>query len=285
MELACRRCARPLAVSDDGAACPGCGARVARSGGIWRVVGDGAPGGFARERRQHLAEISARHFWFPPRRRLLGRRLDLCGRGFARALELGCGTGDFLPELARRAGEVVGVDGYPESLAAARAVCPRAELLAADLERGLPLAAGQFDLVVALDVLEHVDSEIVLEEVRRLAAPAAVLLVAVPALPSLWSELDRAAGHRQRYRRADLAARLAAHGFRLVAATHYQMLLLPLVYLSRRLGGARFAGVERRPPAALGRLLGAVNHLEVACFGARDLPWGSSLIATAERAA
>lgn len=285
VNLACRDCALPLVRTADAARCPRCGARLERRDGICWVAGDGPPAGFTAARRDHLALLAARHFWFPPRRRLLARRLDLTGRSFERALELGCGTGDFLPELARRAPIVAGVDGYRESLAAARRACPRAELFAADLERGLPLAAAQFDLVVALDVLEHVDPEIALAEIRRLTPPGALLLLAVPALPALWSDLDRAAGHRQRYRRRTLEPRLAAHGFRLAATTHYQFLLLPLVYLSRRLGGATLARVERRPPAPIARLLGAINAVEVACFGGRSLPWGSSLVATAERVA
>jgi len=285
MELACRRCARPLAAGADVAACQRCGERIEKVDGIWRAAGDGTPAGFGPDRVEHLAELSPRHFWFPPRRRLLARRLDLCGRRFVRALELGCGAGEFLPELALRAQDVVGTDGWNGLLERARNRCPAAELLAADLERGLPLAAGQFDLLVALDVLEHVDEEAALAEIRRLAAPGAILLVSVPALPALWSDLDRAAGHRRRYRRRELAERLEAHGFALLAATHYQMLLLPLVLLTRRLGRRPLVGLERRPPAALGCLLGAVNRFEVACLGARELPWGSSLIATAERRA
>lgn len=279
--LACRTCRVELVAEAEAARCPRCGARVERRDGIWRTGDAGAPAGFARERRDHLAELAARHFWFPPRRRLLARRLDLLGRRFAAALELGCGTGGFLGELAARADEVTGVDAWVASLEAARTVAPGTELIAADLELGVPLADGRFDLIVALDVLEHVDGDLLLAEIRRLAARDARLLIAVPAGPGLWSALDEAAGHRRRFDRAALGRLLAAHGCERVRTTHYQMLLWPLVYLSRRLAPRRLHRLERRPPAWLGRALGAVNAAEVGLFGRRSLPFGSSLVATA----
>lgn len=281
--LACRVCALSLVHSGDEATCPRCGWHLARHHGIWRVPGDGAPAGFTASRREHLADIASRHFWFPPRRRLLATRLDLFCQPFSSAIELGCGTGDFLPELSRRAGRVLGVDGYVDSLETARHSCPRAELLAADLDRGLPLAPAQFDLAVALDVLEHVAADTLLEEIRRVTLPRATLLLAVPALPALWSALDDAARHRLRYRRRTLEPCLAAHGFSLLSTTYYQMILLPLVFVARRLGGGALARFERRPPAVVGRVLGAINDFEVRSFGRWSLPWGSSLVATAVR--
>jgi hypothetical protein len=132
-----------------------------------------------------------------------------------------------------------------------------------------------------LDVHHHVDGDRLLGEIRRLAKGDAGLLIAVPAGPRLWSAVDEAAGHRRRFDRTALGRLLETHGCERIRTTHYQMLLWPLVFLSRRLAPSRLHGLERRPPAWIGRALGAVNSAEVRLFGARSLPFGSSLVSTA----
>lgn len=285
----CGRCGE----TSPGPECAACGHRPERRDGVVRTAPELSPPGFRRERRDHLADIERGHFWFPPRRRLLAGLLDrrmggsASGPGFAptggRAIELGCGTGGFLPVLAERFQEVVAVEAYDESLAAA-APHPRVLRIQGDVTR-VPLADGQFRLAVALDVLEHVDPDAFLAEAARLVEPGGLLLLSVPALPALWSDLDEAAGHRCRYTRRRLAAELARAGWSLEHWTHYQLALLPLVWLTRRGPWRRARATERHPPRLLGRALGAVNSLEVRWFGRRRLPAGSSLVALGRREA
>lgn len=247
---------------------------------------DFRPPGFRTERRDHLEGLSRDHFWFAPRQRLLAGILDrrVDRRTGDRAVDLGCATGGFLPTLGRRFASVVGVDAYGRSLEVAGKAAPDAVRIQADVAR-VPLEAGQFRLAVALDVLEHVEPGPFLEEAARLVEADGWLLLSVPALPALWSELDEAAGHRCRYTRRSLTGELAEAGWALVHWTHYQAALTPLVWLVRRspwTGGRR---IERRPPGLLGRALGAVNELEVRALGGLRLPWGSSLVGLARRAA
>lgn len=65
-----------------------------------------------------------------------------------------------------------------------------------------------FDLVLVLDVLEHIESprRFVAEQLRPLTAPGTKVLVAVPAHPWLYGDHDRALGHHRRYRSAELLA-------------------------------------------------------------------------------
>lgn len=278
----CPDCGATAAGAGGPPPCPRCGRRTPRRDGVWRFRPGFEPAGFAPRRRDHLRELRRDHFWFPPRDALLCRLLDRCAGGpFDAALEVGCGDGGFLLHLARRCRRLVGLDAYDASLLRARRRAPRAVLVQGDLAR-VPLADGQLDLAVALDVLEHVEPEAALAELHRLVRPGGRLLLSVPASPALWSRLDVAAGHRRRYRRRDLEAGLAAAGWQPVDATHYQFLLFPLVWLSRRLG---LHAVERRPPAPLNRLLGLVDALEVQALGGLSLPWGSSLLCLARRLA
>lgn len=277
----CRACGAASPAGAESWRCA-CGAAFARAGGIWRVDRL-EPEGFSAASREHLATFEEDHFWFEGRERLL---LAVLGRQPAqprRAIDLGCGNGRFLAALAERGIAATGVDAYEDSLRRAAARAPAATLLAADVT-AVPLPAAGFDLVAALDVLEHLEPARLLGEARRLLAPGGRLLLSVPAFACLWSERDVRAGHRRRYRRSLLARELAASGFELELATHYQFLLFPLVWLSRRLDARRALPLERRPPGLAGRLLGAVNRFEVAWWGRHSLPWGSSLIALARPA-
>ncbi|MDP9065891.1 MAG: class I SAM-dependent methyltransferase, partial [Pseudomonadota bacterium] len=78
----------------------------------------------------------------------------------------------------------------------------------------LPFADGSFDLLCALDVVEHVDDEDgALAEISRVAAPAAVFLLSVPLHPSRWTAFDDFVGHRRRYEPERLCSKLSEHGF------------------------------------------------------------------------
>jgi SAM-dependent methyltransferase len=149
--------------------------------------------------------------------------------------------------------------------------------------RDVPLADGQFQLAMALDVLEHVDPAEFLLEARRLVEPGGWLLLSVPAFASLWSPHDDAAGHRCRYRRAGLTRELEGHGWSVIHWTHYQALLFPLLWMARRSGIARLLTLERHPPGWTSPPLGFINAVEVRLFGQCRLRWGSSLVVLARK--
>jgi SAM-dependent methyltransferase len=76
----------------------------------------------------------------------------------------------------------------------------------------LPFAGGAFDLVCALDIVEHVDDDDgALSEISRVAKPGAVLLLSVPLHPERWTAFDDFVGHRRRYEPERLAEKLTEH--------------------------------------------------------------------------
>jgi SAM-dependent methyltransferase len=107
-------------------------------------------------------------------------------------LELGYGSGVFLPSLAARAAHVAGFDVHDRAGAVAAAL--RARGIEADLRGGdgrtLPFADGAFDAVVAVSALEFVDDlDGVCAEVARVLRPGSVFVVVTPGESPL---LDRA---------------------------------------------------------------------------------------------
>ena len=92
------------------------------------------------------------------------------------------------------------------------------------LVSALPFADARFDLVCALDIIEHVDDdETALGELARVAAPGAALLTSVPLHASHWTAFDDFVGHQRRYEPAEFIARLEQHGFALEQSAVFGM--------------------------------------------------------------
>lgn len=143
------------------------------------------------------------YWWHKLRRQRLLRLLADCLRPDTRVLEIGCGTGASLRTLAPRCGLAVGLD------VDIRAVIYWHDLTAvcANALGPLPFADGAFDVVVLMDVLEHLtDTGAVIAEIGRVLRPGGRAVVMVPADPRLWSYWDEMVGHHRRYQPQTLAA-------------------------------------------------------------------------------
>jgi SAM-dependent methyltransferase len=76
----------------------------------------------------------------------------------------------------------------------------------------LPFADDAFDLVCALDIIEHVDDDDgALSELSRVARPGGTLLISTPLHPARWTSFDDFVGHKRRYEPQQLLAKLAQH--------------------------------------------------------------------------
>lgn len=102
----------------------------------------------------------------------------------ARALDVGCGAAPGLRYLRARGIVAVGCDVSAAALAAAQQSLPGARLVRCEIERSLPFASGQFDLVLMSEIVEHVLAlPAVLAEVRRVLRPGGAVVLTTP---NLW---------------------------------------------------------------------------------------------------
>lgn len=100
----------------------------------------------------------------------------------------------------------------------------RGASVVAGLITALPFADAAFDLVCALDIVEHVeDDATALDELSRVAKPGAAVLLSVPLHPERWNAFDDFVGHRRRYRPETLEDTLGRHGLRIERSAVYGM--------------------------------------------------------------
>lgn len=241
--------------------------------------------------RSQFLELEESHWWFRGRRELYLDVLahSLGGERLGDVLDVGCGAGAFVRELARVAARVSGVDMDPQMLRAAREHGVGRTLLARAAE--IPFADASFDLVCAFDVLEHLDDDgAALRETLRLLRPRGRLMVSVPAYPALYSDNDRVSQHRRRYTRSGLERALRDAGFELERSTHVNALLFPAILpvvlasqLRERLAPRRapHTHLSWKVPSALNETLRAIFVSERALLRRTDLPLGHSLLAIA----
>jgi 2-polyprenyl-3-methyl-5-hydroxy-6-metoxy-1,4-benzoquinol methylase len=232
-----------------------------------------------------MAEIDGEHWWFSARRRivstLIAAQTDL--KPGARILEVGAGTGSNLTMLAQH-GRIDAIE--PDE--AARALASKRGGIAVKgglLPDGVVLEDGAYDLIVLLDVLEHIeDDKSTLAVLRGKLAPGGRLLLTVPAAPWLWSAHDVAHHHKRRYTAPALRAVLKAGGFRLRHMSHFNSLLFPLIAAARGVGKItrREGGDDSMPPAPINMLLEGLFASERHWVTRRSLPFGVSLLAVAE---
>ena len=127
------------------------------------------------------------------------------------------------------------------------------------------------DLVLMMDVLEHVDDDAgLLRHYAGLVAPGTPVLITVPAFQSLWSGHDLFLEHKRRYRLPEVVALVRRAGLEPVKASYFFGLIFPLAALIRwaRRDTPRPQSDIQRHPAAVNLLLTALCSAELPLF-----PW------------
>lgn len=182
------------------------------------------------------AEAEATHWWFAGRRKLFAR--EITDEGLAKAsrvLDIGTSTGTnlrMLAELGFR--NVQGLDLSP----AAISYCAEkglGEVALGDV-CNIPFEDGTFDLVLATDIIEHVDDDAkALSEMRRVLKPGGKVIITVPAFGFMKGLQDRVAQHKRRYVRSQLLERAANAGLNVSRSYYFNYLLFLPTFVARRL--------------------------------------------------
>lgn len=232
-----------------------------------------------------MYEAEQTYFWFVSKRRTLTRLLsNILGRGDRLILDMGCGTGSNLEGL-KAFGEAYGIDASATALD----FCEKRgmKLLVRGTCESIPFKSGSFDLVSALDLLEHLsDDDSALMEACRVTRPGGFLLVTVPAYQLLFGAHDYALGHKRRYNKKDLESKIKAAGFQTARASYYMSLILPatlILKLYQKLFGSHTDTITYRVHPFLNRLFLFLCELEARMLVHINMPAGTSIVMLARK--
>ena len=162
-----------------------------------------------------LFEVEETHWWYVGRRRIIQSLVEkihpTLNNPNPRILDVGCGTGANLKMLAEF-GRAEGVDISQQAVE----FCHERGLDSVKLGaiEHLPYENDSFELVTALDVVEHLDDDVAgLREMRRVLRRDGRLLLFVPAFMFLWGVQDDVSNHRRRYTLPSLLKAVEEAGF------------------------------------------------------------------------
>ena len=228
-----------------------------------------------------MFRVEQSHWWYTGRRKILESFLEDICHGITdrrpRILDVGCGTGANLLMLSKY-GDAEGVDVSEDALAFCRERgLENVKLGAAEK---LPYEDGTFDLVTALDVVEHLDDDLGgLREMRRVLRPGGRVLLFVPTFMFLWGLQDDVSNHRRRYRLPELRRVLEQAGFEIERTTYANITFFLPILLARKL--MRATGIKAESEnninvPALNGLLGGMLGAESVVLKYMNIPFGVS---------
>ena len=236
-----------------------------------------------------LYEVEETHWWYVGRRRIIETLVEKICEKLSNTnpsiLDVGCGTGANLKMLAAY-GPAEGVDISSQAVE----FCRQRGLDSVKLGaiECLPYDDNSFDLITALDVIEHLDDDVAgLKEMRRVLCRDGHLLLFVPAFMFLWGVQDDVSNHRRRYTLPGLLKAVEEAGFSIEWASYANIsFFLPVLAVRSVM---RWLGMRASTEYGINipQLNGPFSRLFAAerfVLPRRRLPFGVSAVCIARRA-
>lgn len=240
---------------------------------------------------QAMFDVEDRHWWYVAKQRivlnLLDRYLTPHNGSRPRVADLGCGCGAMLSRMSDRF-DAVGMDGSPHAIEFCAKRGVKAELGAFGAE-GITLAKKQFDAVLMLDVLEHLEDDFgAVKQAAELLKPGGIMVCTVPAYMWLWSYWDTLHHHYRRYARPQFRKLFeAVPELKLELLSYANTSLFPLAASVRMVQRVIKPKNEKHaielPPAPVNWVLKTVYSTERHTLGRLPMPFGLSVVAVARK--
>ncbi len=227
---------------------------------------------------QLLDEMEEKHWWFYERRNLLrnwARELN----AKSRILDLGAGAGR-QSQLLQEEFEYIVTAVEQSNFGREACLRKNVSVIQCDATK-LLINDESFDAVIAMDVLEHIENDIVaMKELFRVAKNGANIFITVPAFQFLWSAHDVSVSHIRRYSKKEIQEKMLSAGFTLINVRYWNSILFLFAVILRAL---RKEGSDTKiPPAHINSLCKFIVRLEsiIPLFG--KLP-GTSIVINAQK--
>lgn len=173
-----------------------------------------------------------KHWWHIAKRSWVKTMLrNYYNKTSGRILDVGCGTGENMKMLSAY-GKVYGVDISKEAIL----FCKKRKLtnlFQENIEK-THFSNNFFDVVTALDVIEHVNDIKACEQIKRILKKDGIFVLTVPAFQFLWSEWDSVLDHKKRYTIDELKQLLSKQGFSILHISYiFSFLFLPVIFIRK----------------------------------------------------
>jgi cyclopropane fatty-acyl-phospholipid synthase-like methyltransferase len=235
--------------------------------------------------RAEYEQLYQAHWWWRAREAiLLGVLRRLGPRPDSAILDVGCGNALSFRALAEF-GTVRGIEVDAHLLDDSRPV--RAQISTEPLGSAVyDDPHWRFDVITALDVLEHIDDDrSALASMAAMLKPGGLMIITVPAFQILWDQHDEINHHRRRYTVGELKRSLSGHGVDLVELRYlFPGLFLPkLAVRLWNAGRARKLAQHGIPRPWMNRALERLCILEDDLLRRLPIPLGTSVLAVARK--
>ncbi len=228
------------------------------------------------------------HFWIQWRFRILEKLIAPHLNPAVKILEIGCGNGIVMKQIEDHFKIIP--DGCDLNLQAMSEMMPvSGKVFLYDIFDLNPDLVGQYDMVLVLEVLEHIEDDLLfLNTAMQYLKPGGWMVAGVPAHQKLYSTYDHLVGHVRRYEKQQFGLLLRSAGLLDVKIPFWGLSMLPLLWLRKlMLSFADEKSVITRgfkPPHPLfNRLMLFLMKAETTMF--YRVPAGISLMATGRKPA
>lgn len=209
---------------------------------------------------------------------------DFCG---SRLLDVGCSEGAFLDYLNQNKINFTAIDSDQNAINFCK-------------ERGygnrvkygnilnLEFPDNSFDIVTALDVIEHIKDDVVaLSEIKRVCKKNGIIFLILPAHQWLWSSNDIAYHHWRRYSKKMVKELIHKLDLEIITLTYFNILLFPVFILTTFVKKVFFpnkiwSNVLMAVPKLVNCLLSKIMDFERTLIKLGTAPFGSSFIIVAK---
>lgn len=239
---------------------------------------------------EQIALIEDTHWWYVGRRKIIFDWVLKLLKNYndPTIVDIGCGTGRNIAELFNNdCRNVWGVDVSIVALNHCKArnltnlICASAACL--------PFGPGQFDIIMLLDMIEHIENDQqTLNEVFNALSPNGRIVIFTPAFQFLWGLQDRVAHHYRRYSKAELRQKVERSGFVIEKLSFANTFLFPVVFLGRlwikiRNYRVKVTSENELHPPFINGFLGKIFSAEHRFLRFMNFPFGVSLFCVATK--
>lgn len=234
-----------------------------------------------------MYELETYYWWFVGKREILNVLFNkyLWSKNL-KLLDIGCGTGaNFI--FFQKFCSVSGIDISEESIN----LCKNRGINDVHIcsAEKLDFPDYSFDIVTALDLLEHLDDDIkTLREAYRVCKHGGLLFLTIPAYQFLWGEHDEALHHKRRYIKSEIKKKIEGANFR-IKKISYAIVFLFFPILCFRIIRKLFVRSKEPttsyivPPSIINNFFILLLKIEAKFLKYLDFPFGVSIICIAQK--